>query len=54
MAPKEASRRENEKKVWRNVYPEFGGKTLAPQFSIGDHVKITKKEKRCDNGYIQR
>ena len=28
MTPKEASRKENEDKVWRNLYPEFGGKSL--------------------------
>ena len=28
--PKQTSREENENKVWRNLYPEFGGKTLAP------------------------
>ena len=43
MNPKEASRKENENKVWRNLYSEFGGKTLAPKFSTGDHVRITKK-----------
>ena len=45
MTPKEASRRVNEKNVWRNLYPEFGGKTLTPKLSIGDHVRITKKRK---------
>ena len=54
MTPKEASRKENKNKVWRNLYPEFGGKTLAPKFSIGDHVRITKKKKLFDNGYTQR
>ena len=44
MTPKEASRKKNENKVWRNLYPEFGGKTLAPKFSIGNHVRITKKK----------
>ena len=53
MTPKEASRKENENKVWRNLYPEFVGKTLAPKFSIGDHVRITK-EKTFDKGYTQR
>ena len=43
MTSKEASRKENENKVWRNLYPEFGGKTLAPKFS-GDHVRITKNK----------
>ena len=52
MTPKEASRMENENKVWRNLYPEFGGKKLTPKWSIGDHVRITKKI--FDKGYIQR
>ena len=54
MTPNEASRKENENKVWRNLYPEFGGKTLTPQLSIGDHVRITKKKKTFDKGYTQR
>ena len=40
--------------MWRNLYPEFGGKTLTPKFSIGDHVRITKKKKTSDKGYTQR
>ena len=52
MTPKEASRTENENKVWRNLYPEFDGKTLAPKFSIGDHVK--KKKTTFDKEYTQR
>ena len=54
MTPQEANREENENKVWRNLYPEFGGKTLAPKFSIGDHVRITKKKKTFDKAYNQR
>ena len=54
MTPKEACRKENENKVWRNVYPEFGGKTLTPKFSISDHVRITKKKKTFDKGYTHR
>ena len=54
MTPKEASRKENENTVWRNLYPEFGGKTLAPKFSIGDNVRITKKKHVFDKGYTQR
>ena len=44
MTPKEASRKENENKVWRNLFPEFRGKTLTRKFSIGDNVRITKKK----------
>ena len=54
MTPKEASRKENENKVWRNLYPEFGGKILTPKFSIGDHVRIIKKKQTFDKGYTQR
>ena len=46
MNPKEASRKENENKVWKILYSEFGGKTLAPKFSIEDNVGI-KKKKMC-------
>ena len=54
MTPKEASRKVNENKVWKNIYPEFGGKTLTPKMSIGDHVRITKKKKAFEKGYTQR
>ena len=40
--------------MWRNLYPQFGGKTLTPKCSIGDHVRITKKKKTFDKGYTQR
>ena len=53
MTSKEASRKENENKVWRNLYPEFGDKTLTPKFSIGDN-RITKKKKTFDKGYTHR
>ena len=54
MTPKEASRKENENKVWRILYPEFGGKIWIPKFSIGDNVRITKKKKLFDKGYTKR
>ena len=54
MTPKVASRKESENKVWRSLYPEFVGKTLALKCSIGDHVRITKKKKTLDKGYTQR
>ena len=44
MTPNEAIRKENKNKVRRNLYPEFGGKSLTPKFSIGDNVRITKKK----------
>ena len=54
MTPKEASRKKNENKVWKNLYPEFGGKTLTSKFSFGDNVQITKKNNLFDKGYTQR
>ena len=54
MTSKEASRKENENKVWRNLYPEFGGKSLTPTFSIGDNFRITKKKKTFNKGCTQR
>ena len=53
MTPKEASRKENENKRWRNLYPELGDKTLTPKFSICDHARITKNKKTFDKGYTQ-
>ena len=51
ITPKEASRKENENKVWRNLNPELGGKTLTPQFLIDDSVRITKKKITFNKGY---
>ena len=54
MIPKEESRKEDENRVWRNVYPELRGETMTPKFSIGDYVRITKQKKTFDKGYTQR
>ena len=54
MTPKEASLKEHENKVWRNLYPEFGDKNLTTKFSIGDNGRITKKNKTFDKGYTER
>ena len=40
--------------MWRNLYPEFGVKTLDPKFSISDHVRKTRKKNTFDKGYTQR
>ena len=54
ITQKEASRKENKNKIWRNLYPQFGGMTLSLKFLIGDNVRITKKKKILDKGYTQR
>ena len=52
MTPRAATRQENESKVWRNLYPESGRKTMTPKFSFGYNVRITKKKKTFDKEYI--
>ena len=52
MPPNEASRKEIENKVWRNLYPEFGRKTMTPKFSIGHHVRITKQKIALDQNTL--
>ena len=32
LTPKKASRKENENKVWTNLYPELVDKTMTPKF----------------------
>ena len=44
MTPVEASLNKNENKVFRNLYPDFGGKTSTPKFIVGDNVRIMKKK----------
>ena len=34
ITQKEESRKENENKVWRNLYPELGGETLTPNVQL--------------------
>ena len=43
MTPVEASLKKNENTVWRNLYPDLG-KTSRTTFSVGDNVRITKKQ----------
>ena len=50
MTSKKESRKENENKVWSNLYPEFGGKTLTPKFSVDDNVRISRKKDTFDKG----
>ena len=54
MSPAEASIKKNENNAWRNLYHEYGGKTMTSKFSIGDNIRITKKKKTFDKGYTQR
>ena len=45
MTPKEAVVRKTKINVWRNLYPEFGGKTLAPKFFDWRYCSNNKEKK---------
>ena len=53
MTPTEASKKENEKQVFANLYGDLIYlKTKKPKFSIGDKVRISKYKRRVfDKGY---
>ena len=39
MTPVEASLKKNLNKVFRNLYPDFGGKSQTPKVLVGDNVR---------------
>ena len=55
LTPTDASKEENELKVWRNLYPDrYKTSRLNPKFSVGDKVRITKKKTVFEKGYTTR
>ena len=55
MTPVEASKKENELTVRRNLYPDrLKIYDLRPKFSVGDEVRISKKKKTFEKGYTTR
>ena len=53
MIPVKASKKENELKIWRNLYPEhLEMHDINPKFSVGDKVRISTKKKTFEKGYI--
>ena len=55
MTPVQASKKENEFKAWRNLYPEhFEIRDINPKFSVGDKVRISKEKKTFEKGYTTR
>ena len=55
MTPVNASKKENELRVWRNLYPEhLEIYDINPKFSVGDKVRISKKKKTSEKGYTTR
>ena len=55
LTPTDASKEENELKVWSNLYPDrYKTSRLNPKFSVGDKVRITKKKTVFEKGYTTR
>ena len=55
MTPVKASKKENELKVWRNLYPDhLEIYDIKPKFSVGDKVRVSKKKKTFEKGYTTR
>ena len=55
MTPVKTSKKENELRVWRNLYPEhLETYDVKPKFSVGDKVRISKKKKTFEKGYTTR
>ena len=55
MTPVEASKKENELTVWRNLYPDRHERIeINPKFSVGDRVRISKKKAVFEKGYTTR
>ena len=55
MTPVRVSKKENELRVWRNLYPEhLEIHDVNPKFSVGDRVRISKNKKTFEKGYTTR
>ena len=53
--PVEASKKENELTVWRNLYRDRHERIeINPKFSVGDRVRISKKKAVFEKGYTTR
>ena len=52
MTPEEASRKQNENRVYLNLYGQEISQTAKPRYKVGDKVRISKyKRKVFDKGY---
>jgi len=49
MTPVEASKRENEVRVYRNLYPDLTRRPMRAKFKVGDKIRIQKKK-----GFLKR
>jgi len=51
MNPYEASKKENEERVYRNLYPDLTRRPMRAKFKTGDKVRIQKKKKLFEKGF---
>ena len=51
MTPVEASKKENEVRVYRNLYPDLTRRSMRAKFKICDKVRILKKKGLFENGF---
>jgi len=51
MTPVEASKRENEVRVYRTLYPDLTRRPMRAKFKIGDKVRIQKKKGLFEKGF---
>ena len=55
MTPTNASKKEKELRVWKNVYPDrLEIDDIKPDFSVGDKVRRSKVKKTFEKGYTTR
>jgi len=51
MTPVEASKKENEVRVYRNLYPDLKRRPMRAIFKTGDKVRILKKKGLFEKGF---
>jgi len=51
MTPVEASKKENEVRVYRNLYPDLTRRPMRAKFKTGDKVRILKKKGLFEKGF---
>ena len=51
MTPVQASKKENEVRVYRNFYPYLTRRPMRAKFKIGDKVRIQKKKGLFEKGF---
>ena len=54
VTPIEASKKENEKQVFLNLYPSESSAKKKPKFELGDYVRIPKKKGTFEHGFTPR